>query len=119
MSGTFFVAQSKFRYCSGKSSGQIASELREIFRLGLPELFCPTDVFPHTYTRWANRKHTKIDTKNMTTGEEYRAVDHWYVYAYGSCDVFEPDTMRLIDATLLSEYPAIFPNAVFSTPPSK
>ena len=79
--------------------------------LNLPDAYHTKYVFPHVYTAWSNRTRTKIDIKNILTGEEYRAVDHWFVFAYGMNDSFDSSKMTLINDTLLTQYPAIYPTS--------
>jgi hypothetical protein len=79
--------------------------------LNLPDAYHTKYVFPHVYTAWSNRKRTKIDVKNITTGEVYTAVDHWFVFAYGSNNIFDSATMQLIDEEFMRKYPSVKPQS--------
>lgn len=79
--------------------------------LNLPDAYHTKYVFPHVYTAWSNRKHTKIDVKNITTGEVYIAVNHWFVFAYGSNIIFDSATMQLIDMEFMQKYPGVKPQS--------
>ena len=76
--------------------------------LNLPNAYRTKYVFPHVYVAWSNRKHTKIDMKNLSTGEVFPAVDHWFVFAYGLLNNFDEPTMILVDAEFLQKHPEIF-----------
>ena len=77
--------------------------------LGLPDADAITYVVACRYSHWV--KHSKALALECPVLQETHSVTRHFVLWYGRCTVFDPDTMRLVDAALLSQFPEISPPA--------
>ena len=76
--------------------------------LNLPLADSKSYVLEYRYTKWSNAKHTKIVAHCKTFNETF-TLDGYFVFAYGSIKILDFETMILVDADLVSIYPALLP----------
>lgn len=67
-------------------------------------------VVKSVYRQWANAKHTKVSMYTEVF-DETLIWDHYSVRSYGSCPVFDPVRMVLIDPKFVLQYPQVLPDS--------
>lgn len=77
-------------------------------KLALPDGDRMTYVVPYQYVAWKRKPYTMEVT--CTTFNESFTVDNLFVKQYGTSFHFDPKTMILIDAEVISKYPRILHN---------
>ena len=78
-------------------------------QLPLPDRDLLTYVVIFRYTAWTTPAHRKIHARCDVFNEEWD-IDHLFVHMYGSCRVFNAETMRLIDREFIVQYPQVAPH---------
>lgn len=76
-------------------------------QLNLPDFASSRYVMSFTYTHWYHRtSKKKISARFDLNGQSY-AFDNYLVFAWGSCKVFDPGIMILVDEALSAKFPKI------------
>jgi hypothetical protein len=78
--------------------------------LPLPDLHSCTYVVEYKFTAWKNNRHLKIIAHCPVFNEDW-TLDHLFIKMYAHRTTLDPadSSVRLVDATLLAQYPELLP----------